>query len=148
MQVNSVVNIEDTTEIVKKHSNSNGNRNTNELGKDEFLRLLVTQLKYQDPLNPVDDKEFIAQMAQFTTLEQMYNLNSSFSSMKALNLIGKSVKAEIIDDRTGEIKSISGEVEGVKIDGRESYAVVDGIDIPIESIKMVETAEKITNEEV
>lgn len=48
-----------------------------ELDKDAFLQLLVTQLRYQDPLNPVDDKEFIAQMAQFTSLEQMQNLNKT-----------------------------------------------------------------------
>ncbi|MEW9124834.1 MAG: flagellar hook capping FlgD N-terminal domain-containing protein [Thermotaleaceae bacterium] len=48
-----------------------------DLDKDAFLQLLVTQLRYQDPLNPVDDKEFIAQMAQFTSLEQMQNLNKN-----------------------------------------------------------------------
>lgn len=46
----------------------------NELGKDAFLRLLVTQLQYQDPLSPIEDREFIAQLAQFTALEQMITL--------------------------------------------------------------------------
>ena len=44
------------------------------LGKDAFLELLVTQLQNQDPLNPMDDKEFIAQLAQFSSLEQMSNV--------------------------------------------------------------------------
>ncbi|HOO11479.1 MAG TPA: flagellar hook capping FlgD N-terminal domain-containing protein [Bacillota bacterium] len=48
------------------------------MGKDAFLQLLVNQLRNQDPLNPVNDKEFLAQMAQFSTLEQMQNLNQSF----------------------------------------------------------------------
>lgn len=50
------------------------------MGKDAFLQLLVSQLRNQDPLNPVNDKEFLAQMAQFSSLEQMQNLNENFET--------------------------------------------------------------------
>lgn len=53
---------------------SNASNISGDIGKDEFLNLLVTQLKNQDPLNPMQDKEFIAQMAQFSSLEQIQNL--------------------------------------------------------------------------
>ena len=73
------------------------------LGKADFLLLLVTQFKHQDPLNPMDDKEFVAQLAQFSSLEQLMNMNTSMDSltaatkdqqmMNAANYIGKDVAA-------------------------------------------------------
>ncbi|MEW6258633.1 MAG: flagellar hook capping FlgD N-terminal domain-containing protein [Thermodesulfobacteriota bacterium] len=73
------------------------------LGKQDFLILLVTQLQNQDPLNPADSTEFIAQLAQFSTLEQMQNVNQnleiiqlyeqSINNAQALTFIGKNVKA-------------------------------------------------------
>lgn len=73
-------------------------RNTGELGKDDFLQLLVTQLKNQDPLDPMKNEQFVAQLAQFNSLEQMLNLNKSFEAMLSLqqlsqasSFIGKNV---------------------------------------------------------
>ncbi|MBU2550737.1 MAG: flagellar hook assembly protein FlgD [Proteobacteria bacterium] len=73
------------------------------MGKEAFLKLLVTQLQNQDPLNPMEGVEFTSQLAQFTSLEQLYNLNSSFGSVskaiesqnnfKTLELVGKEVSA-------------------------------------------------------
>lgn len=76
------------------------------LGKDDFLKLLVNKLKYQDPLNPMEDEDFIAQLAQFSSLEQMYNIadgitqandldylqTQSINNSLATNLIGKEVE--------------------------------------------------------
>ncbi|MGD8922724.1 MAG: flagellar hook assembly protein FlgD [Candidatus Zixiibacteriota bacterium] len=77
------------------------------LGKDDFLQLLVTKLQYQDPLNPMEDQDFIAQLAQFSSLEQMSNIAEGISTsnqwdymqMQSINntmasgLIGKEIKA-------------------------------------------------------
>ena len=65
--------------VVAPSGTTTSNNAYNALGKDEFLQLLVTQMQYQDPLNPTSDTEFIAQMAQFSSLEQMQNLNNNFS---------------------------------------------------------------------
>jgi flagellar basal-body rod modification protein FlgD len=82
------------------------------LGKDAFLKLLVTQLQNQDPLNPLDDKEFIAQLAQFSSLEQMTNISSGINALtektgeqdmlNAVNYIGKEVTAEGSEMTKGE----------------------------------------------
>ncbi len=54
------------------------------MGKDDFLKMLFTQLKYQDPQNPVDDREFAAQLAQFSSLEQMTNMSTALSDLKTV----------------------------------------------------------------
>ena len=74
------------------------------LGKDEFLKILLTQLAHQDPTAPMEDKEFIAQMAQFSSLEQMTNMAADFARMtrmlrvtEATTSLGKSVELNMDD---------------------------------------------------
>lgn len=86
---------------VSGETNKTTKKNNDVMGKDEFLKLLVTQLRYQDPLNPMEDKEFIAQTAQFSALEQMMNMSKSFEQMQALSYLNKHVIAN--DPKTGEL---------------------------------------------
>jgi flagellar basal-body rod modification protein FlgD len=93
---------------------SNGELKSTELGKDDFLKILITQLQNQDPTKPMEDKEFIAQMAQFSSLEQMTNMNEAFKDMatqlnssSAMNYLGKTVQYQ-----QGE-NLVSGLVEAV-----------------------------------
>lgn len=86
------------------------------MGKEDFLRLLTTQLRYQDPLSPEDPKDFVAQLAQFSSLEQQINTNSSLENLaillkslktsqdlvQGLNLLGKTVKG------TGNTLNVTG----------------------------------------
>lgn len=76
------MNINETQQAMKmREFGASEQKNTmGDLDKDAFLRLLTTQLGNQDPLNPTEDREFIAQMAQFSSLEQMQNLNDTFKT--------------------------------------------------------------------
>jgi flagellar basal-body rod modification protein FlgD len=130
-------------EILTRKSEST--RNTGELGKDEFLKLLITQLKYQDPLQPMDDKEFIAQIAQFSSLEQMKNMSTSIENMKAYNLIGKLVAATYTDT-TGKLKSVEGEVEGVRVVSGNVYLTINGEDIPADKVQEVANFSEIVTQ--
>lgn len=102
--------------------------------KSEFLQLLLTQLKNQDPSNPADSKEMLAQQAQFASLEQMQNMNTNFVTLMAMqnvsqatNLIGRSV--------TGTVDGVSksGQVTGI--------AFKDGVSTMSVKVSATETVE-------
>ena len=99
-----------TTPTSKKTGSSN------ELGKEDFMKLLLAQLQHQDPLKPMDDQAFMAQTAQFNALEQMENLNKTLSAVldsqqlsEASGLIGKTIEASGSDGKavTGKVTSVS-----------------------------------------
>ena len=134
MSVGYVDNNAFVQSIIDKGRADASNRNTGDLGKQEFLNLLVMQLRYQDPLNPVDDKAFIAQMAQFSALEQMQNMNASNTAMKGFSMIGKYVSAMLNDNATGQPLFVEGHVESVVMSGTQTYVVVGGREVPIDNV--------------
>ncbi|MEQ8167390.1 MAG: flagellar hook capping FlgD N-terminal domain-containing protein [Candidatus Eremiobacterota bacterium] len=126
-QVNAVTGVTGTettsgTEATKK------NITKNELGKDQFLELLIKQLQNQDPLSPTDNTEFIAQLAQFSSLEQMNNLNSSFEKLMSFQMVNQAAsfidKSVVIKDDSG--KEITGTVEKVVMQDGSPKIVVNG----------------------
>jgi flagellar basal-body rod modification protein FlgD len=138
MAVSNVGNERTMQQIIDQTSSKANERKTGgELGKNDFLNLLVTQLRYQDPMKPVDDKEFIAQMAQFSSLEQMQNMNTTLAQSHAYSLIGKQVKAILTDETTKVQSAVEGEVTSIKMAGSKAFAVVNGKDIPIDKISDV-----------
>jgi len=147
MESGTVNGLTEIDRIINKTLSNQNKRKTGELGKDEFLNLLVTQLKYQDPLEPMDDKEFISQMAQFSSLEQMQNVNRSISALKAFSLIGKYVYTDT-NNEEGINKSeyVEGEVTGVKISEGSIYLVTGEQDIPMDNVISVTDVKVQENE--
>ena len=98
------------------------------LGQDAFLKLLITQLQHQDPLNTMDDKEFIAQLAQFSTLEQTVNMTKSLeaygkssTAAQAFSMVGKWVDYARSDGSTA-----TGRVDSVRLEDGEAVFRIGG----------------------
>ena len=108
------------------------------LGKDDFLKILVTQLQNQDPMQPLEDKDFIAQMAQFTSVEQLVNMSDQLTALcqnlgMASTMIGKNVQWYAYSD-TGEMIPQHGAVDSIVIKDNVQYARVGDKDIDLSAI--------------
>lgn len=110
------------------------------MGKDDFLKILVTQIRHQDPLQPLQDKEFIGQMTQFSTLEQIVNLNQSFqnfaNSQGGLSTYATSIGKEITWLEDGTV-SKTGTVTGVATKEGKIHYMVDGKEVPVELVDSI-----------
>lgn len=123
------------------------NSGTSNLGADAFMKLLVTQMKNQDPMSPVDNQQQIAQLAQFSTLSEMQELNDNVVGLAVLQqnnalleqltqssaLIGKEV--QWLDPETQETKV--GTVDSIKLEDGLALLSVDGVDVPLASVTAV-----------
>jgi flagellar basal-body rod modification protein FlgD len=118
------------------------------LDKDAFLKLLVTQMQNQDPLSPADSTQYVSQLAQFSSLEQMQNLNQNIVGMATLQqnnallaqltessaLIGKTVQWT---DATSGATS-TGQVTAVKLQDGVAVLEINGQDVPLSSVTTVQ----------
>ena len=114
-----------------------GRQTSHELGKDDFLKLLITQLQNQDPTSPMENTEFISQMAQFSSLEQITNMSSSFAKMasfinssEAASTLGKTVELNIGD------ATVQGIVEGATR-GENPQILVNGMYYSMDKIAAI-----------
>lgn len=105
-----------------------------ELGKDEFMKILMVQLQHQDPLSPMDDREFISQMATFSSLEQMMKMTSSIDTLvqsqlvspviQYSHMIGKEVSYQDYDKKTGEKLDIETS-QVIAVSQHEGWAILE-----------------------
>lgn len=110
--------------------------NKNGMDKDAFLQLLVAQMKYQDPLQPTSNTEYISQYATFSQVEQMQNMASTMELSRASALVGEYVNVEI-QDSNGDTKTIEGKVDYVTYENGKAYVSIDGESYLADNVKAV-----------
>ncbi len=94
------------------------------MDKEAFLQLLVAQMKYQDPLEPTSNTEYISQYAQFSQVEQMQNMSSSMDLQRASSLVGKEVYIKTTTS-SGETKLVQGRVDYVSYENNKAYLYIN-----------------------
>lgn len=114
-------------------SSSSSSTKSTALGKDDFLKLLMTQMQNQDPTKPMDDTATIAQLAQFSSLEQMQNINSATLGTQANELVGRTITWT---DTSGATQT--GVVTAaVFAKGQDPSLLVGTVSVPVASITKV-----------
>ena len=121
-----------------------------QLGTESFFKILSAQLQYQDPLKSADNTEYIAQMAQFSSLEQLQNLNNSFQQMmlrQDLIIAGQMIGNEVAVYSGDEL--IQGLVEGYIVSQTGILVAINGVEYPFEKVVAVKESqeEALTGEE-
>ncbi len=95
------------------------------LDKDAFLQLLVAQMKYQDPLQPTDNTEYISQLATFSELEEMQNMTASSNLQRASGLVGQEVICKVTNSSTGATQYVQGQVDYVVYENNKAYISIE-----------------------
>ena len=105
--------------------------------KDSFLKILVAQMKYQDPMEPTSNTEYISQYATFTQVEQLNNMANSMSLSRASEMVGKTVIVTQTNADTGRTSEIQGVVDFVTYSGNKAYLNIDGTNYDIDDVTQV-----------
>ena len=134
------------------HTTKGQEKDGSTLGKDDFLKLMITQLRYQNPLEPMDNTQYISQMASFSALEQMQNLNTSFERMSALltdyfipqlqwqqsaQVLGKEVTYLNPSKEEGAPDFLTGRVESVLARDGQIYFIINDTEVSMNSVTQV-----------
>lgn len=126
-----------TTQSTEKTTSSN-----NGLDKNAFLQLLVAQMKYQDPLEPTSNTEYISQLATFSELEEMQNMAASTDKDRATSLVGKIVTMQVTS-ANGNVSYEQGVVDYVTYEGSKTLLGINGGEYSLDDLLSVEDAEYV-----
>lgn len=135
----SLLNSTPALGVPSKSTTAASKTGPDQLGKQEFLKLLIAQLRNQDPMKPMEDREFIAQLAQFSTLETMQNLDKRLEALanaqalgQAAAMIGKRVEAKLTDGT-----ALTGLVSEVRVVSGNLQLMINGQAVPLNQVTTI-----------
>ena len=134
MSVTSATSVAATPSVLNNQTTSTARTPTKVLGQQDFLTLLAKQFQTQDPMKPMDDTAFIAQMAQFTSLQQMTQLTQSQQMLTGSSYLGLNVT---VQDAASGVKT-TGVVSAIDNSGTTPALVINGTSYPMSQIKNVQ----------
>lgn len=144
MAVTGTSGVSAPTNIFSKEAPKAVEGTTNAFGQDTFLKLLVTQLRFQDPSEPINNEQFLQQMAQFTSVEQIAKLNKTIESMAgsskksdALNMLGAEVTIIPTDQVEGATGEVTGIVDQIRFEGTNAVLQVGGKEYSFDDVVKV-----------
>lgn len=140
--MSNIAPVEDGKIVETNSQNSlknQGKGNTSGMDKESFLQLLVAQMKYQDPLQPTTNTEYVSQYAQFSQVEQMQNMAATSELSRASSLVGKQVYVKTTTP-AGESKYIQGKVDYVVFENGKPYLSIN------ESLYALEDLDTVADE--
>ena len=105
--------------------------------KDAFMQILVAQMKYQDPMEPTSNTEYISQYATFTQVEQLSNMANAMSLSRASEMVGKTVVVSQTNPDTGKTTEVEGTVDFVTYSGNKAYLNINGTNYSIDDVSQV-----------
>ena len=125
-------------QIINAGTETENNKKSNSMvEKEQFLQLLVAQMKYQDPLEPMDNTEYVSQLATFSQLEQMQNISLTTEMQRATSMVGNLVTIDATNSATGVTTQITGKVDYVTMSGSKVKVSVNDNLYDLDSVSKV-----------
>lgn len=126
-----IENASNKTESKEKNTQAKG------YDKDSFLKILVAQMKYQDPMEPTSNTEYISQYATFTQVEQMNNMANAMSLSRASEMVGKTVTITQTNPETGTKSEVQGVVDFVTYSGNKAFLNINGTNYNVDDVTQI-----------
>ncbi|MDE5803490.1 MAG: hypothetical protein K2I22_11280 [Lachnospiraceae bacterium] len=120
----------------KADAEAKTSKEASSMDKDSFLQLLVAQMKYQDPLEPTSNTEYIAQYAQFSQVESLQNMSQNMDLQRASSLVGQMVYVKTTND-SGVTDYVYGKVDYVTYQGNKPYLYINEKSYPLEDLETI-----------